>query len=187
MKIKKAIRQNIIFLILITLLIIPQTRKPIQVVLHKGLALFGPSVIKEKNRTAVNDYNWNLKSVNDNNTFNFNQTKGKVVLVNFWATWCPPCIAEMPSMQKLYTDYKDKIEFVFISNENAETIQRFFNKKEYSFNAYTPISSAPEPFNVTSIPRTFLLDKTGRIVIDKTGASNWNSHKVRSLIDELRN
>jgi len=185
MKIKKSKVHNIIFLIGIVLLIIPQTRKPIQVMLHKGLALFSPSVIKEENRDRIDYYDWRLQSI-DESTFNFNTTKNKVVLVNFWATWCPPCIAEMPSIQKLYNDYKGKIEFVFVSNESPEIIQRFLKKNKYNFNTYNPISTPPELFNVTSIPRTFLIDKTGHIVIDKTGASDWNSNKIRSLIDSLK-
>ncbi len=186
MKIKASTFYNIIFFAILTLLIIPQTRKPIQVTLHKAISSFSPSpsVIKTKNRAVIETYNWSLKSL-DGNLFNFNTTKNKVVLVNFWATWCPPCIAEMPSMQKLYNDYKDHIEFVFVSNENTNVIQKFLQRKGYTFTAYNSISKPPKPFQVASIPKTYLLNKTGHIIVDKTGASNWNSDKIRALIDDL--
>ena len=184
MKFSRSKIKNIIFFILIGVLLIPQTRQPIQVLLHKSFALFGPSTIDKSKQVVVEDYIWSLKT-KDGTDFNFESTKGKVVLVNFWATWCPPCIAEMPSMQLLYDDYKDKIEFVFVSNEEFSVINEFIRKKGYTFDVYNPMTEYPEVFNVTSIPRTFLIDKNGRIVIDKTGAANWNSKAVRSTIDDL--
>ena len=184
MKFSRSNIKNIIFFTIIGLLLIPQTRQPIQVLLHKSLALFSPSTIDESKQEVIENYSWNLKN-KEGTIYNFESTKGKVVLVNFWATWCPPCIAEMPSMQLLYDDYKDKIEFVFVSNEEFLVINEFVNKKEYTFDVYNPLTKYPGVFDVSSIPRTFLMDKNGRIVIDKTGAANWNSNAVRNQIDLL--
>ncbi|MGB5418505.1 TlpA family protein disulfide reductase [Algibacter sp.] len=132
----------------------------------------------------MTDYNWGLKN-KEGDVFNFKSTKGKVVLLNFWATWCPPCIAEMPSMQDLYTDYKDKIEFVFVSNEDFTVINKFMAKNGYDFQVYNPVTQYPENFDISSIPRTFLIGKSGNIVIDKTGAANWNGDSVRETIETL--
>lgn len=184
MKINKSKRNNILFLVVLCLLVIPQTRLPIQVFLNKGLAFISPNVLLKENQTQLNTYNWKLKDYN-NSVFNFETTRGEVVLVNFWATWCPPCIAEMPSMQSLYNDYRDKIEFVFVSNESTEIVREFLDQKGYIFNVYSSVTVPPNTFDVSSIPRTFLIDKTGNIVIDKTGASNWNSDTVRETIDNL--
>ncbi len=182
MKLKANTIKNGVFFIIILLLIIPSTRLPIQVFLNKGLALFSPSL--ETNNNKITNYNWELTTLNSTN-FNFNETKRKVVLVNFWATWCPPCIAEMPSLEKLHNDYKDKIEFILVSSEDKKTIKSFLDKKEYHFTTYIPTGVPPERFKVSSIPRTFLIDKAGKIVIDETGAANWNSEKVRKTIDQL--
>ena len=186
MKLSKSRIKNLIFLVVIALLVIPQTRTPIQVFLNKGLALFGPSVEDSTNLKQVTDYNWRLKSI-DGQVLDFNTVKGKVVLINFWATWCPPCIAEMPSMRALYADYKDKIDFIFVSNEDAETINAFLSKNNYTFEVYNPLTNYPDAFNVKGIPRTFLIDAEGNIVIDKTGAANWNNDTVRNTIDSLLN
>lgn len=184
MKITKKQRNNIIFLVLIAILIIPQTRQPIQVLLHKGLALFSPSVVDKEKRIQLTNYDWNLVDENGNG-FNFNDAKGKVVLVNFWATWCPPCIAEMPSLEKLYIDYKDDVVFLLVSNEKQEVVSKFKQKNAYDFLVYASVSANPELLEATSIPRTFVIDKEGHIVIDKTGAADWNSDSVRKLLDEL--
>lgn len=175
---------NIIFLMVIVLLIIPQTRQPIQVFLHKGLALISPSTIKEDNRERISNYNWQLTD-QDGMAFNFNETKGKVVFLNFWATWCPPCIAEMPSIEALYRDYKDKVVFVLVSNEDVETINTFKNKNNYNFKVCSPVSKPPSNFQTRSIPQTYVIDKSGKIVMDKSGAANWNSDTVRAVLDTL--
>ncbi|WP_452224324.1 TlpA family protein disulfide reductase [Lacinutrix chionoecetis] len=176
--------KNIIFIVIIALLIIPQSRQQIQIALHSVIAKMSPSVEKDSDIEQVSNYNWQLRDL-DGNGFHFDRTKGKVVLVNIWATWCPPCIAEMPSIQLLYNDYSDKIEFILVSNEQDQKIKDFLNNKNYTFSSYVPESQAPETFYVKSIPRTFLLDRQGNIIIDKSGAANWNSNTVRNTIDEL--
>jgi len=174
----------IIFIIIIALAIIPQTRQQIQIALHTVFAKWSPDVEKDDNLKQIINYNWQLENL-EGNSFNLDQAKGKVTLVNIWATWCPPCIAEMPSLQLLYNDYNDKIEFVLVADEAQEVIEVFLKKKNYNLEIYRPISEAPDPFNVNSIPRTFLLDTEGNIVIDESGAANWNSQTVRMAIDKL--
>jgi len=144
--------------------------------------MMSPSL--ENDVKQIKDYNWLLKDLKGN-TFNFNSSKNKVTLVNIWATWCPPCIAEMPSLQELSNDYKDKIDILIVSNEDKEIVSKFIKSNNYDFPVYLSYGNTPESFNVRSIPRTFLLDKEGNIIIDETGAANWNSDKVRSTIDKL--
>ncbi len=184
MKITKKQRNNIIFLLLIAILIIPQTRQPIQVFIHKGLALFSPSVVDKEERIKLTNYNWKLIDENGKE-FDFNDAKGKVILVNFWATWCPPCIAEMPSMEKLYQDYKNEVVFLLVSSENQNVISKFKTKNAYDFLVYSSVTANPEILDVSAIPRTFVIDREGNIVIDKSGAADWNSKSVRKLLDDL--
>lgn len=174
---------NIIFGVLILVLIIPATRKPIQIFINKTLA-FSPSVISEGDRATLADYNWMLEK-NNKDRVEFSEYEGKVIFVNFWATWCPPCIAEMPSLQLLYEDYQDKVVFLFVSSEDRETVRGFLNRREYSIPAYRPLSDAPMPLNGNTLPTTYLIDKNGNIVIQKVGAADWNSDKVRETIDGL--
>jgi thiol-disulfide isomerase/thioredoxin len=184
MSITKKQRNNIIFLVIIAILIIPQTRHPIQILLHKGLALISPSVIDEDARMSLSDYHWEL--IDENGiVYDFNQAKGKIVLINFWATWCPPCIAEMPSMEKLYQGYKDDVIFLFVSEEEQRVISKFKDKNDYDFTVYSSLTKHPDIFETRSIPRTYVLDTKGNIVIDKSGAANWNSDTIKQLFDTL--
>lgn len=184
MKISKKTVGNIIFLAAIALLVIPQTRQPIQVLLQKGIALVKPISINDEKLTKISDYKWKLIDENKN-VLNFEDTKGKVVLINFWATWCPPCIAEMPSLQSLYNDYNDKVVFLFVTSDYYSEINPFLEKNNYTFKVYRAASKYPKDFDISTIPRTFLIDKNGNIIIDENGVANWNSKSVRRTIDKL--
>lgn len=185
MKQKKFKTSNIIFVIVIALFIIPQTREFIQVWIHKGVSLVNQaSLIEEDDRSTVSSVNWQLGS-DRQNTLDFETTKGKVVFINFWATWCPPCIAEMPSLQALYDDYNDKVVFLFVTNDPLETVKKFKTKHNYDFEVYNPLNEAPIELSTRAIPRTFIINKNGQIVVDKSGAVNWNSDKVRSQLNAL--
>lgn len=179
MKFTKKGISNIVFVVIIGLLIYPPTKE-----YFIKLVSFSPSTIKVDERKQLESYNWKLKGLNTPN-LDFNITKGKVVFVNFWATWCPPCRAEMPSIQKLYNDYKDKVEFIFVSNEDWNIIDTFYKSQNYDFPIYNPLSRRLEEFKSKTIPATFIIDKKGNIVIEKRGAANWNSDKTRLLLDKL--
>ncbi|MBU2928346.1 TlpA family protein disulfide reductase [Winogradskyella psychrotolerans] len=185
MKRKKISTSNIIFIVVIILFIVPQTRLFFQVWIHKGVSLINQSsVIDEADRTSVSYTNWQLKSDADT-SLNFNETKGKVVLINFWATWCPPCIAEMPSLQDLYTDYGDKAVFLFVTHDDFEKVEQFKSKNQFTFEVFNALTPPPSELSVHTIPRTFIINKNGDIVVDESGSVNWNSDKVRGQLDQL--
>ncbi|WP_179346387.1 TlpA family protein disulfide reductase [Winogradskyella ursingii] len=176
---------NIIILVIIILLIIPKTRVAFQIFLHRGWSYINQSsLIAEEERKTIDYTDWKLIS-EDGNTINFEDTSGEVVFINLWATWCPPCIAEMPSLQLLYDDYKDKVSFLFITSDNFERVQNFKTKNDYTFETHRIISGSQKEFRTSSIPRTFVINKNGEIVIDESGAIDWNSSKIRAQLDEL--
>ncbi len=174
---------NIIIVVVILVLIIPGTRKPIQIFLNKALS-FSPSITSVEDRKSIGSYEWSLEK-NNRDRENLSQYEGEVVLINFWATWCPPCIAEMPSFQDLYADYQDKIIFIFVSSEDHETVRGYLNRKNMTLPAYRPLSQPPQPLNGNTLPTTYLINREGNIVIEKVGAADWNSDAVRKTIDGL--
>ena len=93
------------------------------------------------------------------------QLRGKVVLVNFWASWCPYCRHEMPAMERFYQDYRSRgFEILALSeDDDAETARRFLAKEGYRFPAAMADASVISAFGVTKLPTSFLIDKQGRV------------------------
>ncbi len=179
---------NVFFGIFLILMIIPSTRSILQVNLQKILTKVIPvSTIDENEQKKISNYSLHLKGINTKN-ITISDNNDKVIFINYWATWCPPCIAEMPDLQKLYNDYQGKITFAFISNENQKKINSFLEKNKLTLPVYNQTSTAPIELNHSSIPTTFIIDKKGNLVIHKTGVANWNSKaflsKLNTLIEE---
>ena len=129
------------------------------------------------------NFNWQLEGINGQQ-INLQELKGKVLFINEWATWCPPCVGEMPEIQALYHKFKDNpnIQFLMISNESTAKIKSFIEGKGYTFPVYSARSRAPQPFQSSSIPTTFLISKSGKIVITETGAMNWGGSKMENIV-----
>jgi thiol-disulfide isomerase/thioredoxin len=147
--------------------------------------VFSPKSTKVEDRIAINSLNLDLKGIYSASDINLNDLKGKVVFINYWATWCPPCRAEMPSIQSLYNDYKDKIAFVFLTTDEKSKVDKFYAENKYDLPTYNLNSNPPSELNTRSIPATFIIDKNGKLALKEMGASNWNSSKVRQLLDDL--
>lgn len=185
MKLRKPKISDIIFVVFIALLLIPQTRTPIQVAVNKlKVAVWSPSVEHKEDQEQVQPFQYAVQNVGGQSKQIAIGT-GKVAFISYWATWCPPCIAELPGIQELYTDYGDRVEFVLLTQETPEKVQRFISKKGYDVPVYIPQMQAPEILQENSIPTNYIIDKKGTIIIKETGAADWNSAKVRTLLDEL--
>ena len=151
-----------------------------------GKIAFSPSINSEDNIEQLQTTNWQLKNIENNETVNFNDFNDKVVFINFWATWCPPCRAEMPMIQDLYNTYKNKVEFVMLTNEDWDKVNTYFSKNNYDLPVYNSINTPPENFTkTTSIPASYLIDKNGKIRVSKVGSAKWNSKKMTDFIDKL--
>lgn len=124
------------------------------------------------------------------NTIDFAQFKGKVVFLNFWATWCPPCIAEMPSIEALYQKLKPQnIAFVLISMDEQSDYKKvriFLNKHKYTVPIYFLKSSLSAQYQAVSIPRTYILSAKGTLIGAYQGMTNYNTAHFQQFLLQNR-
>ncbi|WP_242916452.1 TlpA disulfide reductase family protein [Pontibacter liquoris] len=124
----------------------------------------------------------------DGKTVSFESLKGKVIFMNLWATWCPPCIAEMPNIQKLYEKVgSDKIAFVMLSLDEGgmDKVKKFISKKGYTFPVYMPAGQLPQEFYSNAIPTTFIISPEGKIVAQQEGMAEYDTKEVRDFLQGM--
>ncbi|MEQ6122560.1 TlpA disulfide reductase family protein [Reichenbachiella sp. MALMAid0571] len=154
-----------------------------RVVLAPGL--IKPEVIPASEQQDAS-YQFNLVDV-DGNTVSFEKFRGKTIFINLWATWCPPCVAEMPDINSLYGKIdSDEIAFVMISrDQDFDKAIQFAAKKAYDFPIYSEASLLPSVFQTNSIPTTFVISPQGKIVVKKSGMASYDSEEFRDFLNGL--
>ena len=122
----------------------------------------------------------------DGKMIDLQQQKGKVVFINFWATWCPPCLAEMPSVNELYLKVKDNPNIVFLSVDVDNKLTRssqFLQKNGYQIPVYGgSLNGLPSKFYSGIIPTTLVIDKKGDVVFNEVNRANYNDQKFADYI-----
>lgn len=179
---KKATIQNIIFVVFIGLLLFSPLGTFVKIQLNRLIA-FSPKTIEVMDQKVLSTYQWQLVD-SSGKSISLEAYKGKIIFVNFWATWCPPCIAEMPSIQDLYEDYEDKIVFLFVTTDSFEKANAFINKEKLTLPVYQSVTNPPIEMESSTIPATYLIDKQGNLIVSKIGAADWNSDSFREKLDE---
>lgn len=119
------------------------------------------------------------------NTWTLSELKGQVVFVNFWATWCPPCVAEMPDLQHLHNAFGDKVQFFFIARDKKDRVSKFMTKNNYDLPVYFEAGFTPKTLYSPALPTTFIVDAKGNIVIAETGSADWNDESIHQLLENL--
>ena len=153
-----------------------------------GLFFIGNFVLSMgENPQAVSPdiYSFTLKDL-DGNSHNLADYKGKVVFLNFWASWCPPCREEMPAMQKMYVSW-DKNKYVMLAintGEDKRTVKEFAGKNGYTF----PIlldkdGRVARTYKITGIPTTFIIDGEGKVVSKIVGARDWTEADIKIIVE----
>ena len=114
--------------------------------------------------------------------------RGKVVVLNFWATWCPPCRAEMPSMETFYRRFKAQgLEILAVDGgEDAAMVRQFIQQNGYTFPVLLDRDNAVNSrYGISAIPTTFILDRSGKIIATVMGSIRWDDPKVTAAFDTL--
>ncbi|MFZ4859525.1 MAG: TlpA disulfide reductase family protein [Desulfuromonadaceae bacterium] len=143
------------------------------------------SVAAEKNPAP----DVSVVSIADGSTLKLSDLKGKVVLLNFWATWCPPCREEMPSMMKLNKFMAGKpFQLVTISIDEGgkPDIDAFFKESGFFLPTYLDASgTSSKSYGVTGVPESFIIDKQGVLAKKIIGGFAWDSPEAVSFIEGL--
>ena len=133
------------------------------------------------------DYSWAMRSL-DGEVVNLSKYQGKPIFLNVWATWCGPCLSEMPSIERLARNPKLKgVAFLCVStDETPGPVQAYVDAKKPTMTILHANGSIPRVFKTDNIPATFIIAPGGRIVRADVGSNNWDSDDVVGLLEELQ-
>lgn len=156
------------------------------------IGLFQPDVPKTEQNTDDRAHNTILPPIlfkdADGNIVDISRQKDKVIFINFWATWCPPCIAEMPAINELYNKFKGNHNVLFIMADMDQDLSKagkFMKKKGFDLPVYTPASEIPEELYTGTLPTTVVLDKSGKISFHHEGTADYSNPEVAAFITGL--
>ena len=172
---------------ILVLLLIPNTKAIVLEGLMK-IGLFQPALPDESKQNSLaasvsaasiqfEDKNGKLVSIAD--------LQGKVVFVNFWATWCPPCIAEMPSIAKLRKNFGDdsKIAFLMVDMDSDRAKStKFMMKRKLDLDVYLPAGPLSPELYSGSLPTTLVFDKSGRLIFKHEGGADYSNKDFEEFL-----
>ncbi len=183
MPIKKKTVLNIVFMAFVLSFFVTPLGYHSKIILNR---LFSgtPAIISVDVREQIKDYNWRLKDANWN-FINFSRSQGKVIFINFWASWRLPCAAELQSIQNLYDRYQGEVDFYIITNEEQAPVEEFMIENEFTFPVTYLIIGDASPLTVLKPPGSYIIDTKGFVVVKEEGIADWDNNKVFTLLDTL--
>ena len=157
------------------------------------IGLFQPDVSAKNEKTLISKISQGEKTgvlFKDEigNVIDLSDLKGKVVFINFWATWCPPCIAEMPSINKLQEKFKDNKDFIILmvdADNKPEKSIKFMAKRNYNLQVFTPASQIPAELLGNALPTTVILNKKGKTVFKHEGGADYTNQEFITFLEAL--
>lgn len=120
--------------------------------------------------------------------FKLSEHRGKVVLINFWATWCPPCLQEMPAMDRLYRQHREAgFEMVAVSvDTDGGAVKPFLARHEFAFRvALDPTMGLANTYGVRALPSSFIVDRKGMLAALAIGPRHWDNAAAHSLVEAM--
>lgn len=160
--------------------------------LQRGLlatGLMNPDVeLREENKGESNNTraDYNLRLINSKGEqVNLEQFRGKVVFLNIWATWCPPCVAEMPGINKLFNELKDDNDIVFLMlsvDDDFSKAKRFKEKKGFDFEVFEAVGRVPQMYQSQSIPTTYVINSKGELVLTHKGMADYHTPEFKAFL-----
>ena len=182
----------ILLLFVVALFVSPAFKGKVMEGLMK-IGLFQPKVPTEQavdnaHAAATVSYDNLLFKDESGNQISLGDLKGKVVFINFWATWCPPCKAEMPSINNLYNQYQDQKDLVFLMvdiDNKMEASAKYIKDNKMQLPVVVGETPIPETLLGNAVPTTVVLDKMGNIAFRHEGIADYSSAEFKEFIDKL--
>ena len=120
----------------------------------------------------------------EGNAFNLDDLRGNILILNIWATWCKPCIAEFESLEEVKEKFQDiNVKIIAVSNEDLKLINSFLNKRKFDLD-FIKLNGDLSYFNAYSLPTTVVFDKSGNEAFRLTGGVDFNT---KNFIDRILN
>jgi thiol-disulfide isomerase/thioredoxin len=128
-------------------------------------------------------YNLSLLPTDNSKVINLEDEKDNIIFLNFWTTWCQPCIVEMPSIEALKNKFEGKnVKFYLVSDEPIEKIRKFEQKRGFDLPFYKSEGLIPPSYDGSSVPRTYII-ANGKIIYEHTGMAKWDDTTVVNFIN----
>ena len=182
-----------ILLVFVILMVVSPTVKGVIIQGLMRIGFFQPDVSTENENVPISKISKGEKTGvlfkdETGNVIELSDLKEKVVFINFWATWCPPCIAEMPSINKLQEKFKDNEDFIVLmvdaDNQPDKSI-KFMSKRNYNLKVFTPASQIPTDLLGNALPTTVILNKKGKIVFKHEGGADYTNQEFIKFLETL--
>lgn len=154
---------------------------PVLVLGLAAVALAGPAGAQD----LAGSGGWRLETLDGQRVTWAELADGPVVL-NAWATWCLPCVAELRSLEALAASPEARgVRFVLVSPEDGPTVATWVARRGYRLPFYVEGSRIPDAFGLRALPTTWIVDGDGRVVLKRRGAADWDRAEVRALLASL--
>jgi len=156
-----------------------------QAVLATGL--FQAETVWAEESAEPASYDLELITLDGKRSTTLEAYRGKTLFVNLWATWCPPCLAEMPYIQSLYEEVADEgVEFIMIAtDDDPEVARRFMDAKGYTMPAYRTVGAVPAMYRSSTLPTTWVISPEGKVATVHAGMANYNTRGFKRFIRDL--
>lgn len=151
-----------------------------QLVAHKTARLKAPPIPSD----APAVYDWSVLDVNGEQ-LHLASLAGRTVFLTFWSPDCIPCLAQLPSLQRLYEKTRHHVEFVSVVSEKGESLESALETHEVTFPIFTLDGEKPELFDGTTSPTTFILSPEGGVAFTQVGAANWDDERCVLFLERL--
>jgi len=158
--------------------------KPVEKLLTKEATVSVKGLVQISERTAPN---FELKDV-AGKAINLQDKRGKVILLNFWASWCPPCVKEIPSMNRLAESFdEDKFEIVSVNfKESPETISAFLKSVQVDFPVLIDLDGrVSDSYEIFAFPSSFIIDAQGKMRYSVNAAIEWDEPAIKEILSSM--